>query len=259
MIFRGRNLSLVNLFCRHKWYLARVCYFNEPSTVFEIQKRGFSPESEKKKKRWIYGSILKISRYCFSETRGNLAFYVTALSRHCLKRKLRIVFYPRLILFPIILYFYFDGWRQLKHWAYKVSYDKTKNLSLTSVILKGRNLSLVNLFCRQQWYLARVCYYNGPNRKFAEVFCYKKKEQLRWRIASFKTTSILTLSSYLHGRVILSKIFRCCFADGNSRICMEEKLATLSQLKRSHFYRRTMLAFEQTTLSGIKTLFIKKG
>ena len=54
-----------------------------------------------------------------------------------------------------------------------MSYDKTKNLSLTSVILKGRNLSLVNLFCRHQWYLARMCYYNAPNRKFAEVFCYK--------------------------------------------------------------------------------------
>ena len=160
---------------------------------------------------------MKILRCCFSETRRNLAFYVTALSSHvhlmflsicllcfCLKRKLRIVFYPRLILFPIILYFYFDGWRQLKHWAYKVSYDKTKNLSLTSVILRGRNLSLVNLFCRHQWYLARVCYYNAPNRKFAEVFCYKKKELLRWRIASFKTTSILRLSSYLHGRVINS-------------------------------------------------------
>ena len=86
-----------------------------------------------------------------------------------------MVFYPRLTLFPIILYFYFDGWRQLKHWAYKVSYDKAKNLSLTSVILRGRNLSLVSLFCRHQWYLARVCYYYAPNRKFAEVFCYKKK------------------------------------------------------------------------------------
>ena len=58
-----------------------------------------------------------------------------------------------------------------------MSYDKTKNLSLTSVILKERNLSLVNLFCRHQWYLARVCYYNAPNRKFAEVFCYKKKKR----------------------------------------------------------------------------------
>ena len=44
----------------------------------------------------------------------------------CLKRKLRIVFYPyihtsaRVILFPITLYFYFDDWQQLKHWAYKV-------------------------------------------------------------------------------------------------------------------------------------------
>ena len=143
-------------------------------------KKGVFPlRVKKKKKRWIYGSILKISRCCFSETRGNLAFYVTALSRDihlmflsiclwccCLKQKLRIVFYPRLILFPIILYFYFDGWQQLKHWACKVSYYK---------ILKGRNLSLVNLFCRHQWYLARVCYYNAPNRKFAEVFCYKKK------------------------------------------------------------------------------------
>ena len=39
--------------------------------------------------------------------------------------------------------FYFDGWQQLKDWAYKVSYDKTKNLSLTSVILKGRKTSMV--------------------------------------------------------------------------------------------------------------------
>ena len=56
-----------------------------------------------------------------------------------------------------------------------MSYDKAKNLNLTSVILRGRNLSLVNLFCRHQWYLARVCYYNVPNPKFAEVFCYKKR------------------------------------------------------------------------------------
>ena len=38
--------------------------------------------SKQTNKCWIYGSILKISRYCFSETRVNLAFYVTALSRH---------------------------------------------------------------------------------------------------------------------------------------------------------------------------------
>ena len=38
--------------------------------------------NKKSNKRWIYGSILKISRYCFLETRENLAFYVTALSRH---------------------------------------------------------------------------------------------------------------------------------------------------------------------------------
>ena len=68
-----------------------------------------------------------------------------------------------------------------------MSYDKTKNVSLTSVILKGRNLSLVNLFCRHQWYLARVCYYNAPNRKFAEVFCYKKKKK---RTATVKNSFI---------------------------------------------------------------------
>ena len=93
----------------------------------------------------------------------------------CLKRKLRIVFYPRLILFPIILYFYFDGWQQLKHWAYKVSYDKTKNLSLTNVLLKRRNLSLVNLICRLQWYLARVCYYNAQSEICRSILFKKKR------------------------------------------------------------------------------------
>ena len=34
-----------------------------------------------------------------------------------------------------------------------------------------------------------------------------------------------------------------CVADGNSIICMEKKMAALSQLKRSYFYRKTMLAF----------------
>ena len=112
--------------------------FRQLSTLQSILL-GVFPWDWKKKtnKQTNARSILKISRYCFSETRVNLAFYVTALSRHihlmflsiclqccCLKRKLRIVFYPRLILFPIILYFYFDGWRQLKHWAYKVSYEK---------------------------------------------------------------------------------------------------------------------------------------
>ena len=113
-----------------------------------------------------------------------------------------MVFCPRLILFPIILYFYFDGWQQLKHWAYKVSYDKTKNLSRTSVILKGRNLCLVKLFCRHQWYLARVCYYNALNRKFAEVFCYKKKRAATVKNCFIQNHFNPTLSSYLHGWVI---------------------------------------------------------
>ena len=39
-------------------------------------------KKKQKTKRWIYGSILKISRCCFSETRENLAFYLTAWSRH---------------------------------------------------------------------------------------------------------------------------------------------------------------------------------
>ena len=37
MIFNGGNLCLVNLFCRYLLVLtvlARVCYDNEPSTVF---------------------------------------------------------------------------------------------------------------------------------------------------------------------------------------------------------------------------------
>ena len=157
---------------------------------WEWKKKKTKNKNKNKKKKnqtlnlWIDLENFKI---LFLRNSSELGF-ICALSRHvhlmflsiclkccCLKRKLRIVFYPRLILFPIILYFYFDGWQQLKHWAYKVSYDKTKNLSLTSVILKGRNLSLVNLFWRYQWYLARVCYYNAPNRKFAEVFCYIKK------------------------------------------------------------------------------------
>ena len=88
---------------------------------------------------------------------------------------------PIFILQPVLSYFpsYFISISMIDNsWSTELircRHDKTKNLSLTSVILKGRNISLVNLFCRYQWYLARVCYYNAPHRKFAEVFCYKKK------------------------------------------------------------------------------------
>ena len=110
----------------------------ERSVPLRVKKK--ANKNKQKPKVTLNLSILKISRCCFSETRGNLVFYVTALSRHvhllflriclwcyCLKRKLRIVFYPyihtsaRVILFPITLYFYLDDWQQLKHWAYKVS------------------------------------------------------------------------------------------------------------------------------------------
>ena len=126
--------------------------------------RGFPLRVKKKTKWWIYASILKILRCCFSETRGNLALYVTALSRHvhlmclstclwccCLKRKLRIVFYPRLILFPIILYFYFDGWQQLKYWAYKVSHDKTKNLYYFELVGGPDETIFCSMYC-SGWY-----------------------------------------------------------------------------------------------------------
>ena len=74
----------------------------------------------------------------------------------------------------------------------------------------------------------------------------KKEELLRRRIASFKTTSILTLiSSYLHGRIINSTKYissLCCRREFDN-LHGKKKLAALSQLKRSCFYKRTMRAF----------------
>ena len=73
--------------------------------------------------------------------------------------------------------------------------------------------------------------------------------QKKLRIATMKNCfikneSILTLSSYLHGRIINSvKNISLLCSDGNSIICIEKKLAALTQLKRSYLYRRTMLAF----------------
>ena len=58
-----------------------------------------------------------------------------------------------------------------------MSYDKAKNLNLTSVILRGRNLSLVNLFCRHQWYLEGCVIIMRQIGNLQKYFVTKKKKR----------------------------------------------------------------------------------
>ena len=70
---------------RARW---RRISFRQLSTLQSILQ-GLFPW-EWKKKCWIYGLILKTLRCCFSDSRGSLAFYVTALSEYVHLMFLRI-------------------------------------------------------------------------------------------------------------------------------------------------------------------------
>ena len=98
-------------------------------------------------------------------------------------------------------------------------------LSISTIFNKGVLL---------RWTISEIC------------SCYKKAKNCydEGLLYFFKTTSILTISSYLCDRILNSiKNISLCVADGNLIICMEEDFATLSQLERGYFYRTTILAF----------------
>ena len=58
------------------------------ASTFPLRRKKKKKQTNKPKKCWIYG--LKTLRCCFSETRGSLAFYVTALSEYVHLMFLRI-------------------------------------------------------------------------------------------------------------------------------------------------------------------------
>ena len=100
----------------------------ERSVPLRVKKKANKNKNKQKPKVTLNLSILKISRCCFSETRGNLVFFCDCIIYACSPIVLKNMFisliysyFTRAILFPITLYFYCDDWQQLKHWAYRVS------------------------------------------------------------------------------------------------------------------------------------------
>ena len=120
------------------------------------------------------------------------------------------------MLFPITLYFYFDDWQQLKHWAYNLLVFSKVVVLWWAVSEICRSMLLKN---KLRTALVKNCFTQNHFNANAQLI-------FTWT-----------------GNQFYPKISRSCFADGNSIISMEENLAALSQFKRSHFYRRTMLAF----------------